>query len=346
VRIAIANDSVLAVSALRLVLEKAGHTVAWIAANGQEAVERCHDDVPDVILMDLRMPVMNGVECTRRIMAETPCAILVVAAGVDDNFSQVYEAMGAGALDAVNTPVLGRRGELQGDTALISKVETMGKLVGLRAHRPKKLSRPSRDTHNAAVPPLVAIGASTGGPQALADILAALPTDLPAAIVIVQHVNAEFAEGLAHWLKDRSRFPTEVAVAGRHPEAGLALVAASDDHLIVMPDLSLSYTPNPKRYAYRPSVDVFFHSALEHWPRPSLGVLLTGMGKDGAAGLLALREGGWKTIAQDELTSVVYGMPKAAAEMGAAERVLALPRIPRAIVEHVGNLPRMRKAGR
>jgi two-component system response regulator WspF len=344
VRIAIANDSPLAVEALRRVLVKAGHAMAWVAANGADAIAACAKDVPDLLLMDLRMPVLDGVACTRRIMAESPCAILVVTAGVDANFAAVYEAMGAGALDAVNTPVLGPRGDLDGDRALLAKIETIGKLVGLRAPpaRPRT-GRIPRETRNPAMPPMVAIGASTGGPQALAEILAAIPHDLAAAIVIVQHVDPEFATGLASWLRDRAGFPTEIAVAGRRPEAGLALVAASNDHLVLGEDLRLAYTPNPRRYPFRPSVDVFFQSAALYWTRPSIGVVLTGMGRDGAAGLLALREAQWTTIAQDQRSSVVYGMPKAAAELGAAAHVLPLAEIGAAITRHVEDRLRARR---
>jgi chemotaxis response regulator CheB len=244
--------------------------------------------------------------------------------------------MGAGALDAVNTPVLGPRGDLDGDRALVAKLDTLDKLVGQRGNRPRP--RPSlapRDRQDPSLPPLVAIGASTGGPQALADILGGLPPDLPAAIVIIQHVDAEFAVGLASWLRDRSKFATEIAVEGRRPEASLALVAASNDHLVLGADQRLRYTPQPRKTPYRPSVDVFFASAAEHWTRPSIGVLLTGMGRDGAAGLLTLREAGWSTIGQDQASSVVYGMPKAAAELGAVERVLPVSRIARAIVDLV-----------
>ena len=336
-RVAIVNDSLLAIEALRRVLIKGGHTVAWVAKDGIEAIAECKSGTPDVLLMDLRMPVMDGVECTRRIMAESPCAILVVTAVVADAYEQVYDAMGAGALDAVNTPVLGAGGDVDGGLALLHKLETIGKLVG-RGHgrpSPPSLARSARDTAGSPLPPLVAIGASTGGPQALADLLTGLPADLPAAIVIVQHVDPDFAAGLATWLRERSRFPTELAIAGRRPQAGLALVAASNDHLILNERQRLAYTPVPRRYPYRPSVDVFFHSAAQHWPRRSVAAILTGMGKDGAAGMLALREAGWTTIAQDEATCVVYGMPRAAAELGAATRVLPIGSIARAIIEAV-----------
>jgi len=345
VRIAIANDSAVAIEALRHVVVKAGHVVAWVAADGVDACEACAADVPDLLLVDLRMPRMDGVACTRRIMTESPCAILIVAAGVEDSFAAVYEAMGAGALDAVNTPVLGPRGSLDGDRALLAKIETIGKLVGLRAGpvRPRA-PRTARETSNPGLPVMVAIGASTGGPQAIAEILAELPRDLGAAIVIVQHVDAEFARGLASWLRDRAGYPTEVAVEGRAPETDLALVACSNDHLVLGDDLKLHYTAQPRRYPYRPSVDVFFQSAAQRWTRPSVAAVLTGMGKDGAAGLLALREQHWSTIAQDQASSVVWGMPRAAAELGAAGEVLPLRAIARSIARHVAHARRPRSA--
>ena len=334
-RIAIVNDSGIAIEALRRSIERGGHTLAWVARDGVQAIDACRADTPDVLLMDLNMPVMDGVECTRRIMAESPCAILIVTATVDGNYSAVYDAMGAGALAAVNTPVLGPKGDLDGDATMLAKIDTVGRLVRQRTPPMRAPTVPPLATGADAVPPLVAIGASTGGPQALVELLGQMPADLGAAIVIIQHVDHEFAIGLVSWLRERTGFAVEVATSGRRPEAGVALVAATNDHLVMSPGGALSYTPNPRKLPYRPSVDVFFLSAVRYWRRPSVGVLLTGMGRDGAAGLLAMRQARWRTIAQDEATSVVYGMPKAAAEMGAAERVLPLHRIPRAILDAV-----------
>ena len=335
-RIAIVNDSGIAVEALRRSIERGGHTLAWVARDGVQAIDACKADTPDVVLMDLNMPVMDGVECTRRIMAESPCAILIVTATVDGNYSAVYDAMGAGALAAVNTPVLGPRGDLDGDAAMLAKIDTVGRLVRQRTPPPMRAPTPQPVLAGADVPPpLVAIGSSTGGPQALVELLGQMPADLGAAVCIVQHVDHEFALGLVSWLRERTGFAVEVATPGRRPEPGLALVAATNDHMVMGPGGALSYTPHPRKLPFRPSVDVFFLSAARYWRRPSVGVILTGMGRDGAAGLLAMRRARWRTIAQDEATSVVYGMPKAAAEMGAAERVLPLPRIARAILDAV-----------
>jgi two-component system response regulator WspF len=178
---------------------------------------------------------------------------------------------------------------------------------------------------------LVAIGASAGGPAALAEILRVLPTDFPAAIVIVQHVDEQFARGFADWLAGQSKLPVRVAVEGDAPVEGTVLVAGRSDHLIFSGPNSLSYTPHPADYVYRPSVDVFFESIVRMRRENVVGVLLTGMGRDGAKGLKALRDAGWHTIAQDKDSCAVYGMPKAAANLGAAVEILPLNQIPAAL---------------
>jgi two-component system response regulator WspF len=288
--------------------------------------------------MDLFMPGTDGVEATRRIMGESPCAILVVTATVSGHISKVYQAMGYGALDAVDTPVLGAGGEIAGATQLLFKIEVIGRLLGKSPPRASTsttsspvLGAPS--PHRANVQPLVVVGASTGGPFALAEVLAKLPAALRASIVLVQHVDSSFAPGLSQWLSDQSGRKVKLITDGCGIKEGETLLSGSDDHLVLGVDQRLHYSPEPRAMSYRPSVDVFFTSVAEHWPKPGVAVLLTGMGRDGAEGLLALHRLGWKTIAQDESTSVVWGMPRAAAEIGAADRVLPLPRIAPAIEE-------------
>jgi len=328
-RIAIVNDVSLAIEAMRRVIANARqHQLAWTARDGAEAVERCAGDRPDLILMDLIMPKMDGVEATRRIMAQTPCAIVVVTANVGNTTSKVFEALGAGALDAVNTPVLETSNGGAGANALLGKIETIRKLLGGRPGKTdlalsEKPARPLTQTHA----PLVAIGASAGGPAALAKVLADLPADFPAPIVIVQHVDVQFAAGLADWLKHQTRLEVRVAREGDRPEPGTVLLAGSDNHLVFASATRLTYTREPAECSYRPSVDVFFKSANRFWPGDIIGVVLTGMGRDGAEGLLRLRESGHDTIAQDKSSSAVYGMPKAAAELHAANDILALDKI-------------------
>jgi two-component system response regulator WspF len=327
VRIALVNDVAAAVEAMRrVVLGTREHQVAWIAHDGAEALDLCARDTPDLILMDLVMPRMDGVEATRRIMASKPCAIVVVTANINRNSSKVFEAMGAGALDAVNTPVLGGAGD--GARALLAKIETIRRFIGAdrvkhrQASAPREAVHPDHRRHH-----LIGIGASAGGPAALARVLAPLPADFPAPVIIVQHVDAQFAEGLAEWLDRQSALHVRLAREGDRPQPGTALLAGQDNHLVFASPSRLVYSRQRADCACCPSIDFFFQSALRFWPGEVVGVLLTGMGRDGAEGLRALRAKGYHTIAQDQASSAVYGMPAAAAELGAATEVLALDKI-------------------
>lgn len=330
-RVAIVNDVALAAEALRrVVLAVPGLEVAWVARDGVECVEKAARDRPDVILMDLLMPRMNGVEATRQVMARSPCAILVVTATVSGHIGMVYEAMGHGALDAVDTPCLGPGGQVSGAAALVQKLCTIGKLLGEVVG--------SQTTPPAAVPPpprqaltLVLLGASTGGPRALREILLGLAVDSPLSVVIVQHIDPGFAPGLASWLSEASRLPVELVREGQPPAPGRVHLAATSHHLVMDERTHLVYSPEPQDACYRPSVDVFFRSVAQHWQQPGVAALLTGMGCDGAAGLLQLRQRGWHTIAQDQATCVVWGMPRAAAALGAAVQVLPVEQIAAAI---------------
>ena len=182
---------------------------------------------------------------------------------------------------------------------------------------------------------MLALGASTGGPFAGAEILKGLPADWDACTVIVQHVDAFFVVGLAGWLSEHSGRRVQLAADGDRPERGKVLLAATSDHMRLDEDGRLRYSAEPKAACYRPSVDVFFRSVAQNWPGPGAAALLTGMGRDGADGLLALRRRGWTTVAQDEATSVVWGMPRAAIELGAAEAVAPLDEIADALARGI-----------
>jgi two-component system, chemotaxis family, response regulator WspF len=325
--IGIVNDLPRAVEALRRVLAlKPEHRIVWVAENGAQAVQRCAETRPDVVLMDLLMPAMDGVETTRRIMAETPCAILLVTAHTGSNTARVFDAMGHGALDVVDTPVLCGGDPYAGAAPLLAKLEIIGKLIGDSAPS-HVLNRTAAGSCGPDAQRLVAIGASAGGPAALATLLGGLPADFPAAVVIVQHVDERFAAGMAHWLGQHSALPVRVAAEGDRPASGTVLLAATNDHLLLVTSERLGYTSIPQEYVYRPSVDVFFHSACALWPGDLVGVLLTGMGRDGALGLKALRDQGRHTIAQDQASCAVYGMPRAAVALDAAVDVLPIEAI-------------------
>ncbi len=338
-RIAIVNDVLMAVESLRrIVLSVPGNEIAWVARNGHEAVEKNSKNKPDLILMDLSMPVMDGVEATRRIMDESPCPVLVVTATFGNNAARVFEAMGCGALDAVDIPMIGTGMEAEHSRhILLKKIHIIAKLQGLTA---EKSYSPSADR----LPNLVVIGSSTGGPKALSMILSDLPPDFDSAVVIVQHVDERFSAGLVDWLDAQSPLKVQLATEGARPKANRVYVAGTNDHLIFSKHLTFSYTPEPGATNYRPSVDVFFSSIIRYWPPPNgsrrgVAVLLTGMGRDGAEGLAALRRAGWHTIAQNKETSVVYGMPKAARDLEAAVEILPIEQISECIQEKIKMTP-------
>ena len=341
-RIGIVNDSLMAREALRRAVASAvTHQVAWLACDGKEAIQKAATDLPDLILMDLIMPGVDGVEATRQIMEKSPCPILVVTATVSGHLGRVYEAMGLGALDAVDTPSLGPTDSMAGASLLLQKIATIGKLVGRGPRLPVDPAVVAGPTVAAAGDRrsvswnLVVLGASTGGPAAIGNVLSDLPDSPDASIVIIQHVDVAFAPGLARWLGDRTGRRIELAAAGDRPLPGRAYLAATNDHLVLDQSCQFRYVAEPIANHYRPSVDVFLTSVIRHWPEPGAAAVLTGMGRDGAAGLLALRQSGWLTIAQDEATSVVYGMPRAAAEVGAAGAILPIHEIGGAIAERV-----------
>jgi len=259
---------------------------------------------------------------------------------VDDNSSNVFGAMGAGALDAVNTPVLESPGASDGAAALLAKIETIRKLIGAA---PTNRLTPSQnhavEYQNGSCGPLVVIGASAGGPAAVAKVLSQLPADFSAPVVVVQHVDSQFSRGLAEWLDCQTPLKVRLAQEDDRLTAGAVLLAANDKHLVFANATRLSYTEYPLDSSYRPSVDVFFKSVASYWRGDIIGVILTGMGRDGAEGLRALHEKGHYTIAQDRATSAVYGMPKAAAELQAATEILPLdqigPRIANLLAEKV-----------
>lgn len=370
-RIAIVNDVRLALETLRRAVALVPEaTIAWTAENGREAIDRCVADPPDLILMDMIMPIVDGVEATQEIMKRAPVPILVVTATVTGNASKVFDALGAGALDAVATPRLASDGTVLEAEPLMRKIRTVALLARARSiaapvaessttaglvsgtaaersrHASALASSPAPRTPASAAqrPSMVAIGASTGGPQALGVVLKALPRPLPWPLVIVQHVDPAFAPGLAQWLAIESGhrvLPIQEGLQLTDGAAiGAALLAVSGDHLVLSGGGTLRYSVEPSELVYRPSVDVFFDSlsgasgeaAAGEAPPTGVAVVLTGMGRDGASALLRLRKRGWHTIAQDRASSVVWGMPRAAAEQGAAVEVLPIAAIGSAIV--------------
>ncbi len=371
-KIAIVNDLAVACEALRrAVAEDPALEVIWIARDGLQALELAQRARPDLILMDLIMPRMNGAEATREIMRVAPCPILVVTATVTGNAGLVYEALGAGALDAVNTPSFTQGATLRGGEELLRRIHLVARTQHAAAAESVAIGRPTMPSPPPPSPPIarpslvksaapqspssraassagslapsdpsartmcaiVAIGASTGGPRAVADVLRALPVDMTAATLIVQHVSTAFVRGFADWLGAETGRRVDLARAGQVVAAGDVLVAGEERHMVLGANGTIEYRDEPRALLHCPAIDELFAS-LAHYARPGVAVLLTGMGRDGAQGMMQLRSAGWHTIAQDEKSSVVWGMPGAAHKLGAAVETLALDRIAPAILAH------------
>ena len=340
-KIAIVNDMRLIAEALRRhVMQE--HEVIWVAYSGMQAVQFCSQNRPDLILMDLIMPEMDGVETTRLIMKSAPCAILLVTSSPEQHTSQVFRALGAGALDVTATPVIAD--PLLGESLLLKKIKTIGRLIAADRRPSSRSPLLPADGGSSGVcmraEVLVAIGASTGGPMALAQLLKLWTPPAHCALVIVQHLDLAFTDSFAQWLSAQINFPIETIENNVPVTPGKIFMAKTNDHLLLDERQCFRYSADPVEYSYRPSVDVFFHGIARHWRRKAIGVLLTGMGRDGAEGLLAMRKAGKLTIAQDQASSAVYGMPRAAAEIKAAEKILSLEDIGRTLIQHTGtNLP-------
>ena len=325
-RIGIVNDMPMIAEALRRTVSHNGaHEVDWIAHDGLSAIAHCKIQKPDLILLDLIMPGIDGVEVTRQIMRHTPCPILLVTSSINSNMSLVFQALGEGALDAVDTPQLGGANADSSATSLLNKIYQIERIVRDKHDIFGSSLSSSSAKQNSAN--LVVMGASAGGPAALNTVLSGLKSNFDAAVLVVQHIDAEFVANLAKWLALECQLPLRLAVDGECLKAGTVLLAGADGHLTITSDQRLRYIQEPRDSAYRPSVNVLFNSVCKHWNGNTAGVLLTGMGTDGAKGLKALRDKGCYTIAQDQATSAIFGMPKAAVELDAAIDILPLHEI-------------------
>lgn len=336
-KIGIANASRIAVDAIERALQQIHNIqIVWVAGDGESAVTLAVESKVDLIIMETLLPGIGGVEATKRIVKRCSTPILIVSSSVENNINYVFEAMGWGALDAAETPLRsGEKGQKQANK-LAEKVTLIAKMLGIDTNppEPRRSSSipdfvPSLKTNL----PLIVLGASTGGPRALATVLKNVHQRYDGAIVVIQHMEPRFARRFATWLDSQTKIRVKAAEAGENIEAGTAYVAADRDHLVMSEGGRLFYTEDKQNIPYRPSVDVFFDSVARFWSNPGIAVVLTGMGDDGAAGLINLRRRGWETIAQDEQTSTIYGMPRIAAEKGGARRVWSIDRIAEFIAE-------------
>ncbi len=323
IRILVVDDSVVIQNILVQLLEyEAGFEVVGTAQDGREAVRLTALLRPDAITMDIHMPYMDGLEAMRQIMNTTPTPIVVVASELHGNNADLAaKAIAAGALTIVDKPqgvsladYGAVRGQLVAAIRLIAGVE----LVALSGNLPRDRNFLEGESH----PKIIAVGASTGGPGVLQQVLRALPDDLAIPIVIVQHITAGFGPGFVRWLDSVTAIRVQLAEDQGALTPGVAFIAPEGQHMTVTPAGIVRLDASPPVSGVRPSVTRLFTSVAESYQAAAVGILLTGMGDDGAHGLESMWNMGAYTIAQEEKSCVVYGMPKAAVEKGVVCQVL------------------------
>jgi two-component system chemotaxis response regulator CheB len=331
IRILIADDSELTRVVLRdLLSQEPEIDIVGEVCDGRSAVEQTAQLKPDLVIMDVMMPVMDGLEAVAEIMAATPTPILMLSANTDPQDSRsAFAAIKLGALDVMGKPsgvVTESFTQIAGQ--LIAKVKSLCRIRVIHHYRAQ---RPKVEEVKAPLPAgprrILAIGASTGGPKAVQHLLQGLPKNLNATVLIVQHIADGFAPGFADWLNREAALPVRLAVSGKELHAGQILVAPNNVHLTVSKN-RVVLAESPPLHNCRPSVDALFNSLAEQsLASETVAVLLTGMGTDGASGLASIQKQGAYTIVQDKASCAIFGMPKAAIELGAATQVLPLGNI-------------------
>ncbi len=332
IRVLVVDDSPTVRKILVSMLQsEPGFEVVGEAKDGEEAVRLAAQLRPDVITMDIRMPRLDGLKATQRIMSTTPRPIVVLAASIyDEDTNIAFNAISAGALTVVEKPkglspadYETVRGQLITTLRLMAEVPVV--TLWPERHPTPRVHSPKLDVE------LIAIAASTGGPGALRQILGALPGDMSIPIVAVQHITHGFVEGFVHWLDQTTELKVSVAKNGEYVSAGRVIVATDNAHMLIRPGGIVQVDHSPPLNGLRPSATRLFSSVAESYKGGAVGVVLTGMGMDGAEGLKLLREAGGRVIAQSEESCVVFGMPKAAIEQGSVDQVLHLDEIASAL---------------
>ena len=341
VRVVIADDSLVAREMISQILSSdPAIEVVGQAKDGLEAVDMVARLRPDLVTMDIHMPKLGGLQAIERIMAYTPTPILVVSSSVHAvGVGGAFDALALGALEVIKKPEPSDWADLQRigrdfirKVKVLASVRVITHIRGRREQRETEVARTlGRSMHRG----IVAIGSSTGGPSALLSVLGRLPADLKVPVLVAQHIADGFVPGLATWLNAGCKITVALAEEGVRPRPGVAYLANTGSNMVVESG-ALAFQPPARGQLYVPSADTLFDSVAVAYRERSVGVLLTGMGADGAHGLLRLHEYGAATIVQDEDTCTVFGMPKAAIDLGAADAILPVNDIGAAIVAAVG----------
>jgi len=383
IRVVVVDDSALMRRMITTLIERdPAIRVVGVARDGREAITIVEELRPDIITMDVRMPVMDGLATTEHLMAYCPTPILVLTASLASHEVDItFKMLHAGALEVIEKPkgtdmlALERASyDLIRRIKMLAKVKVVTHLRGRRKlgdrdtepnpalqPRPVDLAKPheypvlssqpdssrllgtSRWTESPPKPtspqtdfPLIVIGASTGGPRVVHQLLRDFPRDLNACVMVVQHIAAGFSVGMAEWLSSASSLPVYLAEEGQRLRPGIVIIAPDQRDLMITPACTIHLSDNPL-LIQRPAIDVTMQAAAEVFGPRGIGVLLTGMGRDGAYGMLTIRRAGGFTIAQDEASCAIFGMPRAAIQLGAATEVLSPAQMVTRITEIVAN---------
>ncbi len=339
IKVLVVDDSLFMRAAIKKLLDsQPDFQVLDTAKNGREAVEKVISLRPDVVTMDFNMPEMNGAEAVLAIMKVAPTPVLMFSAHTRQGAKETFEALDAGAVDFVSKP----SGEVSAQLDTIAQ-ELCHKLRNASRSRPKlhapitiqpSTKRPSLRVSRTMMavsdtgPRVVVIAISTGGPVALSRFIPQLPASLRVAVIVVQHMPSAFTALLAERLNGESKVPVREAKEGDVPTAGTVLIAPGDKHLMLDALGTIRLNSGPPVHGCRPAADITMKSAAAALGRRAVGIVMTGMGKDGAQGLLAIKNAMGKTFAQDKASSVIYGMPKAALDLGAVDEIIPLDEIP------------------
>jgi two-component system, chemotaxis family, protein-glutamate methylesterase/glutaminase len=331
-RVLVVDDSLFMRAAIAKALTADGRfEVVGQARDGAEAIDQVVKLAPDAVTMDFNMPRMNGAEAVRAIMQRRPTPVIMFSAHTRQGARETFEALGAGAVDFVTKPA----GEVSASLGAIAD-ELKAKLLAAAGARPRALAplsqpKPASPVHITTLSPsgprVCVIGVSTGGPAALSRVIPALPATLRLAVIVVQHMPAGFTATLAERLDDLSAVSVKEAADGDRPLAGTVLVAPGDRHLEFDERGLCRLGDGVPVNGCRPAADVTMQAAARIFGRRTIGVVMTGMGRDGAAGLVAIKREGGPTLAQDQATSVIFGMPRAAIDAGAVDEVVPLDQL-------------------
>jgi len=340
----IVNDSKYMTQLLSNLVSKDNIKVTNTARDGAEALRKLNSKKPDVILLDLEMPTMDGLTFIEEIVKQDKLVpIIVVSSFTQDGAKIVLDALENGALDFVPISNTNPENITELKDSLISKIETAAKsdprhliIKNIEKLKPRRKTLPA--PHSATR--VVVIGSSTGGPNTVQSIISSLPIDLPAAILVVQHMPKEFTGPLALRLNENSDLPVKEAEDGDIIKEGTVLVAKGGYHMLVESNMRIKLVDGTKRFGVKPAVNMTMVSASEVFGSNTIGVLLTGMGHDGAFGMKTIKKRGGKTMAQDSSSSVIYGMPKAAVDLRAVDNLLPANKIPKMIQEEVEKIAR------